>query len=117
MSTAKIGEKLQVEVTLTNTSEQDIFYDGYGHLRPFELEVRDEQGKDVGRTPDGMAANGVGGSAVLVPIHPGQSIHRSARLDEDFKLDKPGNYFVQATRGSSKTNLRRSNTITIAIIS
>jgi hypothetical protein len=37
-------------------------------------------------------------------------------LDKEFELDRVGNYFVQATRGVSETNERKSNTITIAII-
>jgi hypothetical protein len=112
-TTAKIGERLKVEVTITNTDSEDIFYDGYGHQPEFGLEVRDETDRQVARVP---GASVEGGSATAVAIHPGESIHRSARLDKEFELDKPGNYFVRATRGVSKTNLRRSNTITITII-
>ena len=112
---AAVGEKLKIEVTLTNTSDQDIFYDGYGNQRPFGLDVRDEMGGKVAETEEGAIADGVGGSVFAAPIHPGESIHRFARLDKEFKLDKPGNYFVQAARGVSITNRVTSNTITIAI--
>jgi hypothetical protein len=113
-TTAKIGERLKVVVTITNTDSEDIVYDGYGHQRAFGLEVRDEMGREVARTPGAVVADG---SVFAATLHPGESIHRSARLDKEFVLDKPGNYFVQATRGVSKTNLVRSNTITITIIS
>lgn len=115
-TTAEIGGKLKVWVTLTNTSEQDIFYDGFGHNRPFGLEVRDETGELVARTPEGLTAQWAGGSEFPVPIRSGESIRRFARLDKEFKLDRPGNYFVQAVRGISNTNFRRSNTITITIM-
>jgi hypothetical protein len=113
-TTAKIGDRLKVEVTITNTDSEDIFYDGFGHQQEFGLEVRDETGTEVARR---LGAGWSGGSSFAAALHPGESIHRSARLDKEFELDKPGNYFVQATRGVSKTNLVRSNTITITIIS
>jgi hypothetical protein len=113
-TTATIGERLKVEVTITNTDSEDIFYDGYGHQRDFELEVRDEMDREVPRIP---AASWRGGSSFAAALHPGESIHWFARLDKEFELGKPGNYFVQATRGVSKTNLVRSNTVVITIIS
>jgi len=109
-STANIGEKLEVEVTLTNTDSQDIFYSS--PQRDFELEVRDEMGKKVSR----RVGDVMDGSRFAARLHPGQSIRRYARLDKEFELDKPGNYLVQATRGVSETNERKSNTITITII-
>jgi hypothetical protein len=113
-TTVEVGESLTVEVTITNTDSVDIFYDGSGSLRDFGLEVRDEMGREVARKPGAVWA---GRSVFAAALHPAESIHRSARLDKEFVLDKPGNYFVQATRGVSKTNQVRSNTITITIIS
>lgn len=109
---ARIGEKLEVEVTMTNTDSQDIFY--ASPQRDFGVDVRDEMGRRVAGTPAGV---GVGdGSSFAARLHPGESIRRYARLDKEFQLDKAGNYFVQAIRGVSETNERKSNTITIAII-
>lgn len=113
-TTAAVGEKLDVDVTITNTSSGNIFYSE--GRRPFGLEVRDESGREVPMTSEGVKAQGVGGSASAVAIHPGQSIHRSVQLDREFELDKPGNYFVQAERGVSRTNRRTSNPITITIV-
>jgi hypothetical protein len=110
-ATAKIGDKLKVEITITDTDSEDIFY--ASPQRDFGLEVRDEMGKDVARIPGAVSLDG---SSFAPALHPGDSIHRFARLDKEFELNKPGNYFVQATRGSSKTNLRRSNTIMVTII-
>jgi hypothetical protein len=114
MTSVAVGEKLKVEVTITNTSDADIFYES-GGLRPFGLEVRDETGREVARTEEGLRAIGQG-SAFAASIHPGDSIRRSARLDKEFELDKPGNYFVQASRGISRKNRITSNTIMITII-
>jgi hypothetical protein len=113
-TTAKVGERFKVEVNITNTDSQDIFYDGYGHQAEFELEVRDEMGREVTRVPRG--GRWTSGSSAPIPLHPGESLHLSTRLDKEFELDKPGKYSVQATRGVSKTNLVSSNTITITII-
>lgn len=112
---AAVGEKLKIEVVITNTDSVDIFYNGSVVQRDFGLEVRDETGKDVPRTPAGLAADWVNGSVFAAALHPGESVHRFARLDKEFKLDKPGNYFVQAARGVSMTNRVTSNIITIAI--
>ena len=109
---AKIGEKLEVEVTMTNTDSQDIFY--ASPQRDFGVEVRDEMGRSVAGTPAG--AGFWDGSSFAARLHPGESIRRHAQLDKEFGLDKVGNYFVQATRGVSETNERKSNTITITII-
>ena len=114
-TTTEIGEKLKVEVIITNTSDkEDMLYDGFNHAPEFQLEVHDEAGRELALIPGSV--HEVDGSSYGALLHPGEALHRFARLDKEFKLDKPGNYFVQATRGVSKTNLRRSNTITITII-
>jgi len=111
---AEIGQALKVEVTITNTSDKDdMLYDPSGHTQEFALVVRDEAARELALIPGSVFVPQ--GSPSPARLHPGESIHRFARLDKEFKLDKPGNYFVQATRGVSKTNLRRSNTITITI--
>jgi len=109
-STANIGEKLEVEVTMTNTDPGDIFY--ISPQRDFRLEVRDEMGKKVSR----RVGDVMDGSRFAATLHHGESVSWYARLDKEFELDKPGNYLVQATRGASETNERKSNTITITII-
>src|SRR5579871_6421526 len=109
---AKIGEKLEIEVTMTNTDSQDIFYTR--PQRDFGLEVRDETGRKIARVP--TAANLRDGSSFAARLHPGESICWHARLDKEFDLDQPGNYFVQATRGISETKERKSNTITITMV-
>ena len=109
---AKIGEKLEVEVIMINTDSEDIFY--ASPQRDFGVEVRDEMGRSVARTPAGVGF--WDGSSFAARLHPGESIRRYARLDKEFELETVGNYFVQATRGISETNERKSNTITITII-
>jgi len=108
----KMGEKLQIEVTLTNIDSEDIFYTS--PQRDFGVEVRDEMGRRIAPRPAGVGVED--GSLFAASLHPGESIRRNVRLDKEFELDKAGNYFVQATRGVSETNERKSNTITITII-
>ncbi|MGA7754159.1 MAG: hypothetical protein WCB05_15090 [Candidatus Sulfotelmatobacter sp.] len=109
---AKMGEKLEIEVTLTNIDSEDIFYTS--PQRDFGVEVRDEMGRRIARRPAGAGFED--GSSFAASLHPGESIRRNVTLDKEFELDKVGNYFVQATRGVSETNERKSNTITITII-
>lgn len=109
---AKIGEGLGVEVTMTNTDSEDIFY--ASPQQDFALEVRDEMGREVARRPAGTGMRD--GSSFAATLHPGESIRWYARLDKKFELDRPGNYLAQATRGVSETNERKSNAITITII-
>jgi hypothetical protein len=109
---AQMGEKLEIEVTLTNIDSDDIFYTS--PQRDFGVEVRDEMGKRIARRPAGVGFED--GSLFAARLHPGESIRRSVRLDKEFELDKVANYFVQATRGVSDTNERKSNTISITII-
>ena len=107
-----MGEKLEIEVTLTNIDSEDIFYTS--PQRDFGVEVRDEMGRRIARRPAGAGFED--GSSFAANLHPGESIRRNVTLDKEFELDKVGNYFVQATRGVSETNQRKSNTITITII-
>lgn len=109
---AKIEEKLGVEVTMTNTDSEDLFY--ASPQQDFGLEVLDEMGRVVARRPAGTDITE--GSSFAARLHPGESICWYTRLDKKFELDKPGNYFAQATRGVSQTNERKSNAITITII-
>jgi len=119
-STVKAGTDLKAAVTMTNTSDHDIFYraDPSGTLLPFAFDVRDSEGKVVSETSKGLSAHGknmAAGSYLGVPIHPGESIHRERVLNKEFDLEKPGKYTVQATRESGSTVVK-SNIITITVV-
>lgn len=124
-TTVKAGEDLKVEVTITNTSDHDIFYGAQNEI-PFGLEVRDSGGGEVSKTPDALRAfNGLtDGSSFALSIHPGESLDRERLLNKDFELRKPGAYTVWATRmfgsktADSKivTTTAKSNIVTITIV-
>jgi len=115
-ASAKLGEDLKVEVSLTNTSDHDILYDANGHELPFGLEVRDRTDRTVLRTPQGLGALAFEGRVFAVPIHSGESIHRERLLNKDFELSKPGTYKVQAIRLANKTSAVKSNIVEITIL-
>jgi len=119
-TTVKTGADLKVEVTMTNTSNHDIFYraDLGGVLLPFAFDVRDSEGKVVSETPQGLKAHGkdrAGGSYLAVPLHPGESIHRERVLSNEFDFSKPGKYRVEVFREAGATVVK-SNTITITVV-
>jgi hypothetical protein len=90
-ATVAVGEKLKVEVIITNTSdEEDMLCDGSGHIPEFRLEVHDETEKDDAPIPGSVVVTQ--GSSFAARLHPGESIRRFARLDKEFKLDKPGDH-------------------------
>lgn len=115
-ASARLGEDMKVEVSLTNISDHDILYDANGHELPFGLEVRDGMDRTVSRTPQGLRALAFEGRVFAVPLHPGESIHRERLLNKDIKLDKAGTYKVQAIRMTNKTSAVKSNIVQITIL-
>ncbi len=112
---AGVGEDLEVEFTITNTDDHDILY---SHPREISLEVRDSLGNEVAPTPYGLTATYGLATAISVfggPIHPGASLGRSVLLNEEFKLNKPGDYTVQAVRQNSLSTFLKSNLVLITI--
>jgi hypothetical protein len=110
---ARVGESVKLDVTITNTSDRDIFYGVPRQPGDFGLEVRDEAGRQVPQTFFDLSL-----SHFAARLPPGESIHFPVRLDNEFQLDKPGNYFVQATRSRGacvSDGLATSDAITISL--
>jgi len=109
-----VGEELEIKVKITNTDDHDI---AYTDPREFFLEVRDSSGNEVAHTPYGLYANGLSAriSEFAGPIHPGDSLERSALLNKEFELEKPGDYTAQAVRQNSPSTLLKSNVVMITI--
>lgn len=121
-TTVKTGSDISVRITMTNTSNQDIFYGaGLAGESPFGLEIRDSDGNLLSRIPKHKGPSpGESGSFVLLPIAPGKSIQKEVILNKDFDMTNPGSYTVQATREAGYTNpsapiLVRSNKLTITV--
>jgi hypothetical protein len=113
----KIGADLKVEVTMTNISDHDVSYRANlaGGSLPFEIVVHDATGNKVPRTPKGLSVLGNDGSAILIRIHPGETIHRDLLLNEDFDLNRPGKYTVQAMRRVGHV-MAESNVVVATIV-
>jgi hypothetical protein len=112
---AGVGEEMEVEVRITNTDDYDILY---SDPREFFLEVRDRLGNEVAHTPYGLTTTyglTTSISVFAAPIRPGTSLERSALLNKEFKLDKPGDYTVQAVRQNSLSTFIKSNVVAITI--
>lgn len=114
-STIELSSDAIVHVTITNTSDHDLF------APDLAFDLRDSAGQPVPRV---QRKPGVppGGSFVSTPLKPGQSIDSSINLKNDFVITAPGKYTVQAWRedyvaGTNKVRGRvKSNTITIDIV-
>jgi hypothetical protein len=120
-NTVRVGSDVKLEITMTNTSDQDIFYgaDLGGKVQPFAVDVRDTSGNLVPKRPR-KDKEPRGGSFLLIPIHPAKSIKREWILNKDFDISKPGRYTVQAKREAGATNSGvlhvKSNRITITVV-
>jgi hypothetical protein len=116
-TTVQVGEDLKIEITMTNTSDHDLFYDASDHETSFGLEVRDSGGRIAPRTPLGRRVGAYAGSIFASRLHPGESIHREwMAANKYFELGDTGKYSVQAIRMASKTTALKSNIVTIAIV-
>jgi len=115
-TTMKVGEDLKVEVTMTNSTDHDVFYKA--DFPPFMIEVRDNDNKKVSETEYGRKVHGKnrpGGSYFAMPMHPGESIRRQPVLSQEFDLSQPGKYSIQAIRQVDDMVVK-SNMVSITVV-
>jgi hypothetical protein len=131
-STIHAGSEVKIDITLTNVSQQDIYYFPVITGRPsdmeggFRLDVRDSENKRVQETAHGMKVHDSEptrtphrGSVFSTrqTIKPGGTLLRSRVLSEEFNLSKPGQYTVQAERADPLTHLTaKSNKLVITVL-
>ena len=139
-SEAKVGSQLQVDVTLTNTSNEGIQLEvgnGIGwEDSDYKLVLRDESGKDVQRKPpEALRIEDLHISSVhTTTISPGKTLKESLQVAPLYDLH-PGKYTLQLQRedprikwvfngtavqvkheGVGPNPVALSNTITITVI-
>jgi hypothetical protein len=128
----KVGAPIPLKVTFTNISDHD-FRTGSipcsecktGARRDIDLKVYDSDGKLVPEMPYGRRIHGREADQLRTPvsvfssaIKPGNGFRENANLREEFELQKPGRYTVQAERPDPYSNglMVKSNTITISLV-
>ena len=130
-SEVAVGSDIQIEITITNTSDDPlIFASGrHGNLPDgYEYDVHDEQGtmavkfgKRYVQLPDGnilqlpsrpAGSHSLGGQG----IQPGKSIDELATISDVYQLNHPGKYTIQVSRKEPWSPTIYSNTITISVM-
>ena len=122
----KKGADAQVQISMTNTSDKDIYY-SFGGGPVFDLEIQDAEGNKPSETPLGQRVHGEStqssGGAVSAPepivlqtLGPGRTYTETFSLNKFYDLTKPGEYVIQAQRKDPQSAvLVKSNTIAITV--
>jgi hypothetical protein len=95
----KLGSPLTIEISITNTSQSDIFLtsDLSGGIAPFAVDIHDQKGNPLPKISR-HKGEPRGGSFVATPIHPGETVKRLWTLDKEFAINRVGSYTIQVTR-------------------
>ncbi|MGD0938305.1 MAG: hypothetical protein ABR905_01250 [Terracidiphilus sp.] len=130
----KIGESIQLVVSVKNTSENIIYdnvtYSKLGLVRyEFFMTVLDGNGNSpamtkyyrhqIGQWLPGEQekdVNDVGGRIDYVPLQPGESVVRDVDVAKFYNIELPGKYQIWVEKIDEKSQIRvKSNTITITV--
>lgn len=120
--TVVAGAEVSIEVSLTNTSNQDVYegvvyWDGIGLDTTFRFEVRDEHGKLVPKRiyPHEELRTG---RVRFRTIAAGQTLTQSQPVSALYDMRKPGKYTIQVSRGASdRYGEIKSNIVTVKVTS
>ncbi len=117
--TVKAGSNVDVEVTVTNTSDHDIKYRrlNWPHVKQ---DVRDSKGRPAPETPYGreLHAGHVGPTRnpLRGALEPGKTNRVRYPLTMIYDLSQPGTYTVQEEQEDPETKtFVKSNTITVTV--
>ena len=124
----KSGEKIRLDITITNTSQTQIrMLSGPGSAMAeehFELIGTDPKGSPIRETHYGLEAHGKvpnhlsGGSRYAEDIPPGGTLHQKLNANLLYSFTEPGQYSFYIKRLYEKDNrtVVKSNTISITIV-
>lgn len=116
----KAESELLLEIVMTNTSEKDISYGivfGEPPWQEFGIDLRDATGHPVPKTPAGYRSSlPLVGSAIRVPLAPGEVTHPQIILNRVYDLSQPGEYTVAVRRLDYASEIDvKSNTLTFRV--
>jgi hypothetical protein len=95
-SSQRIGNPIVVNITITNTSNQDfVFYDVGRIDFDTSIVVWRSSGLTVEKTIYGMQTPGGPGSFALSTLHPGGQDTVSATINKVYDMTAPGTYFIR----------------------
>ena len=124
----KSGRPMLLKVKIVNTCDHNIYVGrgllmGGTLLHGSDLHVLDSRGKPVPETERGMRLHGTHPKVPKIvsglsapPLKPGESVEQEEDLNEQFDLQKPGNYTVQSERFVRRTVLIKSNIISFTVV-
>lgn len=121
----RVGEEVRIHVVLANVSEQVISVLRSPNQEQAEehyiVRVYDKSGKDATETKYGHAAKSYrfGGSEIVKPLAPGETMAEDTILSKQFNLATPGEYQIQLSRPVSedpKDGIVQSNKLTITVL-
>ena len=125
----KLGEPVQVTVTVTNYTSHDIFWSTERIKEPqymacrydlerngHEVETTFFHRKITGRNRDGDPNKVYGGSSILLPHPPGKMFEMKIDLTRLYQITEPGEYTLHVSRYDEGTKATiRANVVTIRI--
>jgi len=118
-STIVAGAEVSIKVSLTNTSNQDVYEgvmykDGIGLDSTFRFVVRDEHGKLVPKRtyPYEELRSG---KVSFRTIAAGQTLTQLQPVSALYDMRKPGKYTIQVSRGASDHRVSKSNIVTVTV--
>jgi hypothetical protein len=117
-ATVVAGAEVSIEVSLTNTSDHDV-YEGVGYERGnlasiFRFEVRDEHGKLVPKRTSPHPELGHMGSVRFSTTHRGETWTQNQEVSALYDMCKPGKYTIQVWIRDPDYDIK-SNIVTVTV--
>lgn len=121
-SIVKSGEPVTVALTVENNSPLAIVLGESSVVRDFKIEVKNENGKAVHLTKDGLRLTDPSAPVWrnrIVKLEPGKSRESKINLAYLYEMSNKGKYYISAVRGVRKTDGKsirlQSNTVQVEV--
>jgi len=109
----KAGSPVQVELSFTNLSNDEIWYVRTNPIRDYAISVADTEGGRVQETAKlqelrsvlaGKTTKVISSSVSASQLKPGETRVEYILLTDFYNMSKPGRYTVQVSKGAVKSN-------------